>query len=367
MAKDVRLIELKKRFSEIRELFDIERKKREIQEIEEKAQSPDFWSDRANAQKLMGKLKLYKKDISTIENVEEELKYLEELEELRGEEEFEAEFEKVLTRLTKELDDLEVKALFKDEEDVKNAILSIHPGAGGTESQDWAEMLMRMYLRWIERRGFKYKIIDLQPGDVAGIKDVTILVEGEYAYGYLKAERGVHRLVRISPFDANQRRHTSFASVFVYPEAEDVEVEIKDDEIKIDTFRSSGPGGQHMQKNETAVRITHIPTGIVVTCQSERSQHQNKTIALKILKARLYNYYKEKEREKLEDVEKEKGEIAWGNQIRSYILHPYKMVKDHRTGLESGNPNAVLDGDIDDFIKAFLLMQGKKMVGRLKE
>ncbi len=362
MAKDVRLVELKKRFSEIRELFDIDRKKKEILEIEEKAQSPDFWSDRANAQKLMGKLKLYKKDISTIENVEEELKYLEELEELRGEEEFDAEFEKVLARLKKELDDLEVKALFKDEEDVKNAILSIHPGAGGTESQDWAEMLMRMYLRWIERRGFKYKIIDLQPGDVAGIKDVTILVEGEYAYGYLKAERGVHRLVRISPFDANQRRHTSFASVFVYPEAEDVEVEIKDDEIKIDTFRSSGPGGQHMQKNETAVRITHIPTGIVVTCQSERSQHQNKTIALKILKARLYNYYKEKEREKLEDVEKEKGEIAWGNQIRSYILHPYKMVKDHRTGLESGNPNAVLDGDIDDFIKAFLLMQGKKMV-----
>ncbi len=364
MAKDVRLVELKKRFSEIRELFDIERKKKEVRIIEEKAQSPDFWSDRTGAQKLMEKLKLYRRDISTIERVEDELKYLEELEELRGDEEFEAEFEEVLNKLTKELDDLEIKALFRDEEDTKNAILSIHPGAGGTESQDWAEMLMRMYLRWIERRGFRYKIIDLQPGDVAGIKDVTILVEGEYAYGYLKAERGVHRLVRISPFDANQRRHTSFASVFVYPEAEDVEVEIREDEIKIDTFRSSGPGGQHMQKNETAVRITHIPTGIVVTCQSERSQHQNKTIAMKILKARLYNYYKEKEREKLEDVEKEKGEIAWGNQIRSYILHPYKMVKDHRTGLESGNPNAVLDGEIDDFIKAFLLMQGKKLVSK---
>ena len=360
MAKDTRLIELEKKFSEIKELFDVERKQRELEKIEEKAQSPDFWSDRANAQKLMGKLKLYKKDIETVKRVEEELKYLEELEELRDEEDFQKEYEKELAKLQKEIDELEIKALFRDEDDTKNAILSIHPGAGGTESQDWAEMLMRMYLRWIERKGFKYKIIDLQPGDVAGIKDVTIFVEGDYAYGYLKAERGVHRLVRISPFDANQRRHTSFASVFVYPEAEDVEVEIKDDEIKIDTFRSSGPGGQHMQKNETAVRITHIPTGIVVTCQSERSQHQNKTIALKILKARLYNYYKEKEREKLENMEKEKGEIAWGNQIRSYILHPYKMVKDHRTGVETGNPNAVLDGEIDEFIKAFLLMQGKK-------
>ncbi len=362
MAKDVRVIELRKKFGEIKELFDIERKKRLIQEIEDQAQAPDFWKDKSRAQKLMGKLKLYKKDVETIERVENDLQYLEELEELKDEEDFSKEFEKELSKLQKEVDELEIKALFKDEEDTKNAILSIHPGAGGTESQDWAEMLMRMYLRWIERRGFKYKIIDLQPGDVAGIKDVTIYVEGEYAYGYLKAERGVHRLVRISPFDANQRRHTSFASVFVYPEAEDVEVEIRDDEIRIDTFRSSGPGGQHMQKNETAVRITHIPTGIVVTCQSERSQHQNKTIALKILKARLYNYYKEKEREKLEDVEKEKGDIAWGNQIRSYILHPYKMVKDHRTGLESGNPNAVLDGDIDEFIKAFLLMQSKKAV-----
>jgi len=360
MAKDTRLIELEKKFSEIKELFDVERKKREIEEIEKKAQSPDFWNDRANAQKLMGRLKLYKKDIETIKRVEEELQYLEELEELREEEEFQREYEKELAKLQKDVEELEIKALFRDEDDTKNAILSIHPGAGGTESQDWAEMLMRMYLRWIERKGFKYKIIDLQPGDVAGIKDVTIFVEGDYAYGYLKAERGVHRLVRISPFDANQRRHTSFASVFVYPEAEDVEVEIKEDELKIDTFRSSGPGGQHMQKNETAVRITHIPTGIVVTCQSERSQHQNKTIALKILKARLYNYYKEKEKEKLEDVEKEKGDIAWGNQIRSYILHPYKMVKDHRTGVETGNPNAVLDGEIDDFIKAFLLMQGKK-------
>lgn len=250
---------------------------------------------------------------------------------------------------------MEVKATLNSPEDKKNAILTIHPGAGGTESQDWAQMLLRMYMRWLERKGFKYKIVNLQPGEEAGIKDATVFVEGPYAYGLLKAERGVHRLVRISPFDASRRRHTSFASVFVYPEVEDVEVEIKEDELKIDTFRSSGPGGQHMQKNETAVRITHIPTGIVVTCQSERSQHQNKLTALKILRARLYEYYKEKEKEKLGEIEKEKDEIAWGRQIRSYILHPYKMVKDHRTGYEVGNAEAVLDGEIDEFIRRYLL------------
>lgn len=304
----------------------------------------------------MSRLSYLKKKVEKFEKLENSIKELEELQELVTEDpEFEREMEREIIKLEKELEELELETTFEDPEDEKNAILSIHPGAGGTESQDWAEMLLRMYLRWIERKGFKYKIIDLQPGEEAGIKDATILVEGPFAYGYLKAERGIHRLVRISPFDANQRRHTSFASVFVYPEMEEVEVEIRDEDLKIETFRSSGPGGQHMQKNETAVRITHVPTGIVVTCQSERSQYQNKMTALKILKARLYQYEKEKEREKLSELEKEKGEIAWGHQIRSYILHPYKLVKDHRTGYETGDVDSVLDGAIDNFIRAYLL------------
>ena len=308
----------------------------------------------------MSRLSQLKKRLADIDRLEKQLQYLKELSEIEDDEEFQREFENELRKFEGDLEDLELKASFSQPEDEKNAILSIHPGAGGTESQDWAEMLLRMYLRWLDKKGLKYKILDLQPGEEAGIKDVTVLVEGPYAYGYLKAERGVHRLVRISPFDANQRRHTSFASVFVYPEAEDLDVEIKEDDLKIDTFRSSGPGGQHMQKNETAVRITHVPTGIVVTCQSERSQYQNRMTALRILRARLFEYYKEKEREKLKDIEKEKGEIAWGHQIRSYILHPYRMVKDHRTGYETSNTEQVLDGDLDEFIRKYLLMQIRK-------
>ncbi len=251
----------------------------------------------------MARMAALRRDLEELETLERELRDLVELEELAEEDESLApEVEREFQRLEQRLNDLELRITFT-EEDQRNAIVSIHPGAGGTESMDWAEMLFRMYTRWFERKGFKYKVLNLQPGEEAGIKDVTMLVEGPYAYGYLKAERGVHRLVRISPFDASRRRHTSFASVFVYPETEEVEVEIRDDELKIDTFRSSGPGGQHMQKNETAVRITHLPTGIVVTCQSERSQHQNKETALKILRARLYEYYKQKEREKLKDIE----------------------------------------------------------------
>ncbi len=309
----------------------------------------------------MSLLSSLKKRLETIRRLEEHLKYVEELSELVDEdEELAAEYDNEIVRLEEDLNQAELEAVLNEPEDRNNAILTIHPGAGGTESQDWAEMLMRMYIKWIERKGFKYKILDYQPGEEAGIKDVTILVEGPYAYGYLKAERGIHRLVRISPFDASRRRHTSFASVFVYPEMEDVEVDIRKEDLKIDTFRASGPGGQHMQKNETAVRITHIPTGIVVSCQSERSQHQNKLTALRILKARLYEYYKEKEKEKLADVEKEKTDIGWGHQIRSYVLHPYKVVKDHRTGYESSNPDAVLDGGIDEFIRQFLIKSKKK-------
>ncbi len=314
----------------------------------------------------MARMAALRRDLEELETLERELRDLVELEELAEEDESLApEVEREFRRLEQRLNDLELRITFT-EEDQRNAIVSIHPGAGGTESMDWAEMLFRMYTRWFERKGFKYKVLNLQPGEEAGIKDVTMLVEGPYAYGYLKAERGVHRLVRISPFDASRRRHTSFASVFVYPETEEVEVEIRDDELKIDTFRSSGPGGQHMQKNETAVRITHLPTGIVVTCQSERSQHQNKETALKILRARLYEYYKQKEREKLKDIEQEKGEIAWGRQIRSYVLHPYRMVKDHRTGYEVGNADAVLDGDLDGFIRAYLLQQLKQRKAKEK-
>jgi peptide chain release factor 2 len=246
------------------------------------------------------------------------------------------------------------------EDDSKSALLTIHPGAGGTESCDWAEMLLRMYLRWIERKGFKNQIIDYQAGEEAGLKSATVEVAGEYAYGFLKAESGVHRLVRISPFDANQRRHTSFASVFVYPEIEDtIVVEIKPDDLKVDTFRSSGAGGQHVNKTSSAVRITHIPTGIIVQCQSERSQFKNKDTAMKVLKSRLYQYYKQKEEEKQAQIESTKKKIEWGSQIRSYVFHPYTLVKDHRTGVETSNGQAVMDGEIDEFIQAYLRKKDK--------
>lgn len=260
-----------------------------------------------------------------------------------------------IKNLKDELASLEIRYLLSGEMDKTNAILSIHPGAGGTESQDWAQMLMRMYLRWAERHKFSTQIVDLQMGEEAGIKSATITVSGPYAYGYLKAEAGVHRLVRISPYDANKRRHTSFAAVLVYPEVEDnIDVDIKDDDIKMDTFRASGAGGQHVNKTSSAVRLTHIPSGIIVSCQNERSQHKNRAIAMKILKARLYDLRLKEQGKKIEDFVGDKKGIAWGNQIRSYILQPYRLVKDHRTGVEIGNVDAVLDGSIDDFMKAYL-------------
>lgn len=278
---------------------------------------------------------------------------------LAAEEEDEQTFEEVrqeLDALTRRVDELEFQNMLGEKEDVKNALLTIHPGAGGTESQDWVQMLMRMYVRWIENKGFEHNILDLQAGDEAGIKSVTIEVKGKYAYGYLKAEAGVHRLVRISPFDANSRRHTSFASVFVYPEIDDdIEVKIDPNDLRVDTYRASGAGGQHVNKTSSAVRITHEPSGIVVQCQSERSQHRNKDNAMKILMARLYQKKMEEENEKLSEIEKNKKDIAWGSQIRSYVFHPYNLVKDHRTGVETGNTQAVMDGDIDDFIQAYLM------------
>jgi peptide chain release factor 2 len=257
--------------------------------------------------------------------------------------------------LRRELDEFELKVMLSGSHDAKPAVLSIHPGAGGTESQDWAQMLMRMYLRWCERAGFKAEVVDLLPGEEAGIKSATIEVTGDFAYGYLRGETGVHRLVRISPFDASRRRQTSFASVAVAPEVDDVEVSVREDELRIDVFRSSGPGGQGVNTADSAVRITHLPTGIVVQCQNERSQLRNRDTALRILKARLYEIAEKKQREALTELTGQKKEIAFGSQIRSYTFHPYQLIKDHRTGLEVGNVEAVMDGDLDAFIKAYLL------------
>ena len=266
------------------------------------------------------------------------------------------ELEKESKHLLDQVKSLELRGLMSALEDKKDAILTIHPGAGGTESQDWAEMLMRMYLRWADSRHFKTEILDLLPGEAAGIKSVTIAIQGNYAYGYLKAENGVHRLVRISPFDASGRRHTSFASVFVVPEVdEEIAIEINPNDLRIDTYRASGAGGQHVNRTDSAVRITHIPTNIVVTCQSERSQHKNKANAMKILKARLYQKKLEEENAKKREIEDSKTGISWGNQIRSYVFHPYNMVKDHRTDYETSDIQTVMDGDLDEFIFAFLL------------
>lgn len=266
-----------------------------------------------------------------------------------------------LDRLEKELEEAELQALFYEEDDARNAILTIHPGAGGTESQDWAQILLRMYLRYAERKGFKADVLDFLPGEEAGLKSVTVQIQGDYVYGNLSQESGVHRLVRISPFDANKRRHTSFAAVFIYPEVEEnIEVEINPEDLRIDTYRASGRGGQHVNVTDSAVRITHVPTGIVVQCQNERSQHKNKASAMKVLKARLYELEKKAKQEKLEKLEDAKSDIAWGNQIRSYVLQPYRMIKDLRTNVEIGDVDRVLDGDIDEFIKSSLLSRKKE-------
>ncbi len=277
-------------------------------------------------------------------------------EEGRDDSEAAHETEAALGRARGEIERQELQVMLGGEYDRLGAIVSIHPGAGGLEAQDWAEMLLRLYLRWAERRGYKTELADLQPGDGGGIKSATITVEGDYAYGYLRAEAGIHRLVRISPFDANARRHTSFASVFVFPAIDDkVEVTINPADLRVDTFRASGAGGQHVNKTDSAVRMTHFPSGIVVSCQNERSQHKNRAMAMKILRARLFELEERKKREQFEQFTKDKKDITWGSQIRSYVLQPYRMVKDHRTGVEIGNTDAVLDGAIDPFIEAYLM------------
>ena len=322
---------------------------------------PGFWEDNDKAQLISKEINEYENLISLWEkqnSMLEDIDVLIELEEENPQENLNSEIEEQLEILEKLIGNLEFRKMFSNDLDSKNCILTIHPGAGGTESQDWAEMLMRMYLRYCESSGFETEIMDILSGDEAGIKSVTIEIVGEYAYGHLKSEAGVHRLVRISPFDTNKRRHTSFASIFLYPEIDDrIDIEINPADLKIDTYRASGAGGQHVNKTDSAIRITHIPSGIVVQCQNERSQHKNKSNAMKILAARLYKLKLDEQQKEKQKFEDKKKDIAWGSQIRSYVFHPYNMVKDHRTGYETSNVQAVMDGDIQNFISAFLLQQ----------
>jgi len=340
-------------------IFDVEGMKNRLKEIEKEMSSSDFWNDQKKAQSISQERNRIEHELTHISDLERKLEDAEVLLEMAEEEPDDnsliEEAENLLSSVEKSLDKLEIKTVLSGEFDKNNAIVTIHAGAGGTESCDWAEMLMRMYLRWAERKGFETEILDYQENEEAGIKSATILVKGPYAYGLLRAEHGTHRLVRISPFDSNARRHTSFCGVIVVPEIEDeIDIEIKDEDIRVDTYRASGAGGQHVNKTDSAVRITHIPTGIVVTCQSERSQIQNRQRAMKILKARLYELEMRKREEKIAQARGEHKTIAWGNQIRSYVFHPYQMVKDHRTGVETSNVNAVMDGDIDLFIESYL-------------
>jgi peptide chain release factor 2 len=340
-------------------VFDIPEKELRIRELEKESLRDGFWDE---PEKASGILREKSRLTDAVEkwkqqkNGLEDLRILSEIASEEKDDQTQEEIRSELERLNAAVRADELKMMLGSEQDPMDAILSIHAGAGGTEAQDWAEMLLRMYLRWAERKGFEATIIDYLPGDEAGIKSVTWTLRGEYAYGYAKAEIGIHRLVRISPFDAGARRHTSFASVFVYPEVDDrIVVEIDEKDLRIDTYRSTGAGGQHVNKTDSAVRLTHLPTGIVVQCQNERSQHKNKAMAMKYLRSRLYEMKLQEQNAKLDEINKTKKGIAWGSQIRSYVLHPYKMVKDHRTNLETGNVNRVLDGDIDDFIEAYLL------------
>lgn len=320
--------------------------------------APNFWDDNRRAQELTRERTELARVVSRSHELAgraQDLDVLFELATEAGDGTLDAEIVDGVTTLRRDLDEFEMKVMLSGPQDAKPAILSIHPGAGGTESQDWAQMLMRMYLRWCERAGFKAEVVDLLPGEEAGIKSVTIEVTGDYAYGYLRGETGVHRLVRISPFDASRRRQTSFASVAVAPEVDDVEVSIREDELRVDVYRSSGPGGQGVNTADSAVRITHLPTGLVVSCQNERSQLRNRDTAMRVLRSRLYEIAEKKQREELTELTGQKKDSAFGSQIRSYTFHPYQLIKDHRTGLEVGNVDAVMDGDLEAFIKAYLM------------
>ncbi|HKD31832.1 MAG TPA: peptide chain release factor 2 [Gaiellaceae bacterium] len=340
-------------------MFDVPAKEQRLAAVDAEMAKPSFWEDNRRAQEVNRERTELARLLTRLKELggkADDLTVLLELAEEAGDDgSLDAEIADGLGALTKDLDEFELKIMLSGPHDSKAAIVSIHPGAGGTESQDWAQMLLRMYLRWCERAGLKAEVVDLLPGDEAGIKSATVEVSGEYGFGYLRGETGVHRLVRISPFDASRRRQTSFASVAVVPEVDDVEVNVREDELRVDVFRASGPGGQGVNTADSAVRITHLPTGIVVSCQNERSQLRNRDTAMRILKARLYEIAEKKQREELAELTGQKKEIAFGSQIRSYTFHPYQLIKDHRTGLEVGNVDAVMDGDLDAFIKAYLL------------
>jgi peptide chain release factor 2 len=347
-------------------IFEGARLEEQLAEIDRRVEEPGFWNNQAEAQKVMQRRRRLEDDQALRESLKrrgDDLGVLIEFAEA-GEDVF-ADLERDLTAYQDEIEAAETKKMLGGEHDRANAIITIHPGAGGTESQDWAEMLMRMYLKWTERRGFKREVLDLQPGEEAGIKSVTLNVIGDYAYGLLVAEAGVHRLVRISPFDQAARRHTSFASMYVWPELpEDADVEIDEKDLRIDTYRSSGAGGQHVNVTDSAVRITHLPTGIVVSCQNERSQHKNRAQAMKVLKSRLFDLKLKEQQARLEQLGGEKRDIAFGSQIRSYVLQPYQMIKDHRTKLQRGDVDRVLDGDLDEFIKVYLMQKASGTLGQ---
>jgi peptide chain release factor 2 len=346
-------------------IFDIAAKQERIATLEARMAAPGFWEAPDAARETIAEANLLKGWVdpwTALMQKAAELGELAELLEADADPELEAEWAAELERFTQEAERLDVKAMLSGPDDTRDALLTIHPGAGGTESQDWAEMLLRMYQRWGERRGLEITLLDLQPGEEAGIKSATIELKGSYAYGYLKAEKGVHRLVRISPFDAQSRRHTSFASVFVYPVVDDaIEIEIDDKDLRIDVYRASGAGGQHVNKTSSAVRITHEPTGIAVACQNERSQFQNKVTAMKMLRAALYERELAARQAERDKVEAEKTEISWGNQIRSYVFQPYTQVTDHRTELKLGDVQRVMDGDLDPFIQTFLKKFGSRV------
>jgi peptide chain release factor 2 len=348
-------------------IFDLDTKITRLSELQKIQESADFWTDPQSAKATLQEEKQISNIVDKVQGLAGELEDTQVLLELALEEDDGAvlqEVEDKLANIEEHLTDLETTRLFSQPEDAGAAIVEIHSGAGGTDAADWAEIMLRMYTRWAEREGYSLTVLSVTPGDEAGLKSATFMVEGEYAYGRLRAEVGIHRLVRISPFDANSRRHTSFSSVSVYPNVdESVDIEINETDLKIDTYRASGAGGQHVNKTDSAVRITHEPTGIVVQCQNERSQHKNKAMAMKILKSRLYELELEKRREEKDKLNKEKKEIAWGSQIRSYVMQPYQMVKDHRTGCEMGNVNGVLDGDLNMFIQEYLAYEAGRNEG----
>ncbi|MCI6907581.1 MAG: peptide chain release factor 2 [Eubacteriales bacterium] len=353
------LLAAKPVFAQLQAAFDLENGKKEIAELEEKSADPNFWNDLAASQKTLKRIKQLKDKQSSYDHLYRSWEDLMTLCEMAMEENDESLTEEVRTGLEAflaKLEEVRMETLLSGEYDHNNAIMSFHAGAGGTEAQDWAEMLYRMYMHWAERHGFTFKVLDYLDGEEAGMKSAEVLVEGENAFGFLKSEMGIHRLVRVSPFDSSGRRHTSFAAVEVMPEMtdDDLKVDIREEDLKVDTYRSSGAGGQHVNKTESAVRITHIPTGIVVACQNERSQPQNRAIAMRMLKSKLLEIKEREHYDKIEDIKGEQKKIEWGSQIRSYVFMPYTLAKDHRTGFENGNINAVMDGDIDGFINAYL-------------